>query len=63
MHDFIVGERQDEVFGERIQQAERNLILVVTTIDRIMREVVEHVVHPAHIPFERKAEPSGIGGP
>ena len=30
-------------------------------MDWIVAEVVQHVVHPAHVPLEGKPEPAGIG--
>ena len=63
MNDFIVRQREDEIFGERIKQAERELVLVEPPMDRIVTKILQHVVHPAHVPLERKAKPTGVGGP
>ena len=52
MHHFIVGERQHEVFAVVIPHAEGEVVLVKLAEPRIHAEVVEHVVHPAHVPFE-----------
>ena len=62
MHDFIVRQYQDEVFIEGIEEPKRNPILVKAAVDGVAAEVVQHVVHPAHIPLKREAESSGIGG-
>src|SRR6185369_9737557 len=56
--DFIVRERQDEVLTECVHQAESQFALMILSIKRISLEVLERVVHPAHVPFEIKAEPS-----
>ena len=62
VHHFIVRKHQDEIFIESIEEPECNLVLVKAAVDWIMAEVFQHVVHPAHVPLERKAQPSGIGG-
>ena len=59
---FIVREHEDEVFIERIEEAKRNFILVKATVDRIVAKIFQYVVHPAHVPLEREAQSSGIGG-
>jgi len=62
VHHFIVGEHQDEVFIEGIEEPKRNLILVKEAVDGLVAEVFQHVVHPAHVPLECEAQSSGIGG-
>ena len=39
------------------------LVVVVVAIDRVLRQVVERVVHPAHVPLEAKAEAALVGRP
>ena len=41
--------------------AEREPVLVMFAVDRIFREVIEGVVHPAHVPLEAEAEPVAVG--
>src|SRR4026207_1117768 len=62
VHNFIMREHKNEIFIEGIEEPKRNLILVKSAVDWIVAEVVQHVVHPTHIPFEREAESSSIGG-
>ena len=62
MDDFVMRENEDEVFGKGVEQAERHLVLMELPMHRLMSEVVERVMHPSHVPFERKPEPSGVGG-
>ena len=57
MHHFVVRQRQHEVFGKGVEQTEGQLVVVVTTMDRVVRHVIEHVVHPAHVPFVVEAQP------
>ena len=54
---FIVRNRQHEILGEGVQQAEGDVVVVVLAVDRLLREVIQHVVHPAHVPLHREAEP------
>ena len=61
MDDLVVAERQDEVLGERVHEAERQLVVVVGAVDRILGEVLQGVVHPAHVPLEAEAEPAEVG--
>ena len=63
MHHFVMGERQHKIFGEGIVQAEDDIAVVMLAIDRILADVVEGVVHPAHIPFVAEAEPAKLDRP
>ena len=63
VHDLVVGERQDEVLGVGVDHREGQLVVVVAAVHGIVREVVERVVHPAHVPLEAEAEPAEVGGP
>ena len=46
-----------------IEHREREVVLVVFPVNGIALEVVERVVHPAHVPLEGKAQPAEIGRP
>ena len=59
--DLVVAEREHEVLGEGVGQAEGQVVVVPGPVDRLVREVVEGVVHPAHVPLEPEAEPVGRG--
>ena len=37
--------------------------MVVATVDGLVVEVVERVVHPAHVPFEAEPQAAQVGGP
>ena len=56
--DFVVRQRQDEIFRKRIMQAEQDVAVVMLAVDRILADVVQRVVHPAHVPFVAEAEPA-----
>ncbi len=62
MDHFVVGEGKNEVLVERIQHSEREVVLVMRPVHRIAREVLQGVVHPAHVPLEPEAEAAEVGG-
>ena len=63
INHLVMRDRQDEVFAEGIDQAKCDLVLVVFAIKRIHAEIVQHVVHPAHIPLHGEAKPVRINRP
>ena len=58
VHDFVMRERQHKIFAPRVEQAEGQIAMVVAAVDGIEREVLERVMHPAHVPLEAEAEPA-----
>ena len=62
VNDFVVGEYEDEVFVEGIDEAKGEVVVVVFAVDRFFGDVGQGVVHPAHVPFESKAEAAQING-
>jgi hypothetical protein len=62
MRHFIMRQHQDIIFIEGVEEPDRNLILMKEPMDRLVAEVIKHVVHPAHVLFEGEAQSSGIGG-
>jgi hypothetical protein len=62
VHDLVVRERQDEVLGERVHERERQLVVMPAAVDRLVLEVRERVVHPAHVPLEAEPEPAEVRG-
>ena len=63
VHHLVVREGQHEVFVERVDQAEGQLVVVILAVHGIVPHVAERVVHPAHVPFQAEAEPSHVGRP
>ena len=61
VHDLVMAQRQDEVLGECVEEAEGKVVVVVAAIDRIFLHVAERVVHPPHVPLEAEAEPAAVG--
>ena len=59
--DLVVADRQDVVLRERVDQGEGHLAVVVAAVERVLGDVVEGVVHPAHVPLEAEAEAALAG--
>ena len=51
---WLIG--QHVVLAERVDERERQLALVVRAVHRVALDVLERVVHPAHVPLEPEAE-------
>ena len=60
VHHFIVAQHQNEMFGESVEQRERDVAVMKTAIDRIETHVFKKVVHPTHVPFEPEPESAEI---
>ena len=58
VHDLVMRQRQDEIFRERVVQAEQDVAVVIFAVDRILADIFQRVVHPAHVPFVAEAEPA-----
>ena len=63
MDDLVVRQGEHEILGERIEHAERELVVMIAAIERVLGDVRQRVMHPAHVPFEAEAEPAEIGRP
>ena len=63
MHHLVVRHRQHEVLVEGVDQAERQLVVMVAAVDRIVAHVGAGVVHPAHVPLQAEAQPAEVRGP
>ena len=61
VHDLVVRERQHELLGVLVQAAEGELVVVEAPMDRVLAEVLERVVHPAHVPLEAEADAAEVG--
>ena len=62
VHHFVVRDRQHEILREGVEQAEGDVVVVELAVDRVLAEVVQHVVHPAHVPLHREAEAVEVDG-
>ena len=63
VYDFVMRQGQHEVLVERVPEAERQLAVMKAAVDRIAREVLQRVVHPAHVPLEPEAQATEPGRP
>ena len=64
MNNFIVTQGQHEVLRIGVPNREGDVVLVELTEPRVQLEIVEHVVHPTHVPFQvesKSAHVSGLG--
>ena len=62
VHHFIVRDRQDEVLGPGVHERERDLVVLVAAVDRVLAEVLQRVVHPAHVPLEAETHAAQVHG-
>src|SRR4051794_4349837 len=56
VYNLIVRERQNEVFVKSVDHPEGQLPVMPFAVSRIERQILERVVHPAHIPFETESQ-------
>ncbi len=63
VYHLIVGERQHEVFAEGVPNAEGDEVVVKLAEPRVHVEIVQHVVHPAHVPLQVEAQAARVGRP
>ena len=63
VHDLVVADRQHEVLAERVEHREGDRVVVIAAVHRIATDVVERVVHPAHVPLHREAQAANGGRP
>ena len=52
---FVVAKRQYVALGVGIDHGEGELAMVIGTVNGLVLEVLQGVIHPAHIPFQGKA--------
>lgn len=52
VYDFVVTEGKHKVFGVRIPDRKRDVVLVKLSEPWVQLKVIEHVVHPTHVPFQ-----------
>ena len=60
VHDLVVRERQHKVLAEGVHEGERDLVVVPLAVDRVERHVLEHIVHPAHVPLVVEAHAAHV---
>ena len=62
VHYFVVGERQDEVFGEGVKHGKGHAVVMIPAVNGVLRHVLQRIVHPAHVPLQAEAQAAHIGG-
>ncbi len=58
VHDLVVGDRQDVVLAVGVHHREGHLVVVVPAVHRLLLDVLQRVVHPAHVPLQAEAQPA-----
>ena len=53
-------DRQDIVLGKGIEKRESELIVIEGPIYGVEGHIAQHIVHPAHVPFEVEAQSADI---
>ena len=61
VHHLVVAERQDEVLGEGVEQAEGHLVVMPAAMGRVLAHIFQGVVHPPHVPLVAEAQAAGPG--
>ena len=61
VYDLVVRKREDEVLREGVHHRERQLVVVVFAEVGVELQIVERVVHKAHVPLEAEAETAVVG--
>src|SRR5271157_2108031 len=51
---------QNEVLGKGVEQCESQIVVRITTMNWVLLHVIEHVVHPAHVPFQIEAQAAEV---
>ena len=62
VHDLVVADRQAVLLAPRVHQRERHLAVVPLPVHRLARDVVQRVVHPAHVPLEAESQTAEVRG-
>src|SRR3989339_1129241 len=62
VYHFVVGHGQDKVFGEGVEQGKGEGVVMVFAEERLLAEIAQDVIHPAHVPFVAKAQTAPVQG-
>ena len=61
VHNLIMADRQHIVFRIGIHHGEGDLVVVPFAVDRLLMQVLQGVVHPAHVPLEAESQAACVG--
>ena len=56
MHHLIMGKSQHKVLTIVIHHGKSNQILMKLSEPRIHGKIIQHIMHPTHVPFQVKAQ-------
>ncbi|KJU87730.1 hypothetical protein MBAV_000081 [Candidatus Magnetobacterium bavaricum] len=56
MDYLVVRKHVDKVLRKGVQERKRKVVVVVLSVYRLLLEVQEHVVHPAHVPLHTESQ-------
>ena len=57
VHDLVVRKREDKIFRKGVHHGKRELVVLKLAEVRVGGEIVQRVVHKAHVPLEAEAQP------
>src|SRR5258708_39279210 len=60
IYDLVVGKRQNEVFEPGVDKTKSKTVVMESTMNRLLGEVLERIVHPSHVPLEAETQPTHI---
>ena len=58
VHDLVVRQREDEALAEGIDRTKRQLVVVIVPVHGLPLQMLQRVVHPAHVPLHRETQPT-----
>ena len=56
VHNLVMGNWQNIIFRKGVKEGKRQGVVAVFSINAVQRHISDHVVHPAHVPFEIKSQ-------
>ena len=62
VHDLVVADRQHVLLGVGVDHRERDFVVVVAAVGGIALDVLQAVVHPAHVPLQAEPQAALAGG-
>ena len=60
LDDFVMRKRQDKVLMECVQHPKGQVVVMVFSVDGVLGDVLQRIVHPPHVPFQTKAETADV---
>ena len=57
---LVVAQRQDKVLRKCVGHGERQRVVVTLAVQGVQRHILQHIVHPAHVPLKEEPEPAVV---